>query len=252
MREWHYVVDDQQRGPVPEGELIAMLGRGQLRPETLVWMPNMEEWAPANRLRGLVPPVGAPPSSPQFASMPAPTASQYTAAVPSAPSGGLFLHVPISRIIIVSIVSGGLYDRYWIYRNWRYLKERDGLDIWPFWRAVFGIFHCHSLFNALHEDQELVHVETPRFSPNGLATGWVLLSMIAVLISWFGGSAASAAAYFIPAFMCFVPVQNYINSVNAERYPGAAYANWSAGQALCVIFGLMGWTGTFLAILIGI
>ena len=27
-------------------------------------------------------------------------------------------------------------DGYWIYKNWRYVKERDGLQIVPVWRGM--------------------------------------------------------------------------------------------------------------------
>ena len=50
----------------------------------------------------------------------------------------LFLHIPVPRLILLSIASCGLYEAYWIYKNWRYIKERDGLNIRPFWRGVFA------------------------------------------------------------------------------------------------------------------
>ena len=52
----------------------------------------------------------------------------------------LFLHVPVSRVIAMSIVSMGLYNAYWIYKNYRYVKERERSRIWPFWRGIFGFF----------------------------------------------------------------------------------------------------------------
>ena len=70
------------------------------------------------------------------------------------PSKPLFLYIPPARLILLSIASLGLYEAYWLYKNWRYLKERDGLNISPFCRGVIGIFFCHSLLRRIHEDEE--------------------------------------------------------------------------------------------------
>ena len=40
------------------------------------------------------------------------------------PPGSLFLHIPIARLILLSIASAGLYELYWIYKNWWYIKQR--------------------------------------------------------------------------------------------------------------------------------
>jgi hypothetical protein len=153
----------------------------------------------------------------------------------------LFLRVPVARLIILSIVSFSLYEAYWIYKNWRYIKERDRLDIRPFWRGFFGIFFCHSLLRRIHEDQEARAVQVPTFSPGGLATGWVVLIIVGNLISRAPGLAASVISAFIPSFLCLVPVQNYINAVEEKRNPGQGFYGWSAGHIVCLVFGLIMW-----------
>jgi hypothetical protein len=158
------------------------------------------------------------------------------------PSGQpLFLYISPARLILLSIVSLSLYEAYWIYRNWRYIKERDGLRIQPFWRGFFGIFYCHGLLRRIHDDKEAQAVEMPHFSPAWLATGWVILIIIANVVSRAPPIAASMISAFIPSFLCLVPVQNYINSVTEKRNPGQAYYGWSWGHILCLVFGLLIW-----------
>jgi hypothetical protein len=111
-------------------------------------------------------------SPPPISAMPAHAVEQATP---------LFLYIPVSRLIFMSIVSFSVYEVYWIYKNWRYVKERDNLDISPFWRGWFGIFYCHSLLRRIHEDKEARSLQMPLFSPNGLATGWVLLTIVSYL-----------------------------------------------------------------------
>lgn len=153
----------------------------------------------------------------------------------------LFLYISSARLILLSIASMSLYEAYWIYKNWRYIKERDGLEIKPFWRGVFGIFYCHSLLRRIHEDNDARAVQEPTFSASGLATGWVILMIIANIVGRAPSIAASIIAAFIPSFLCLVPVQNYINSVTEKRNPGQKVYGWSSGHIVCLVIGLIIW-----------
>ncbi|RKY84916.1 hypothetical protein DRQ11_10825 [candidate division KSB1 bacterium] len=153
----------------------------------------------------------------------------------------LFLRIPVSRLIFLSITSFGFYEAYWIYKNWRYIKERDGLNIRPFWRGVFGIFFCHSLLRRIHEDKEARSIQLPIFSPGGLATGWVILIIVSNIVSHAPGIVASIISAFIPSFLCLVPVQNYINSVEEKHSPGQGFYGWSSGHIVCLVIGIIIW-----------
>lgn len=160
----------------------------------------------------------------------------------------LFLYIPVSRLIILSILSCGTYEAYWIYKNWRYLKDRDNLKIHPFWRGIFGLFFCHSLLKTIHGDTKCREIQEPEFSPGGLATGWVILMILANLISRAPGAIASIIGFIMPSYLCFVPVQRYINSINKQQNPNAPYYGWSAGHVVCLLFGLAIWVLTLLVI----
>jgi hypothetical protein len=42
-----------------------------------------------------------------------------------------------------------------------YVKERYGLDVYPFWRGIFGMFFCHSLFMTVYSDEKARSIECP-------------------------------------------------------------------------------------------
>lgn len=154
----------------------------------------------------------------------------------------LFLYISPVRLILLSIASMGLYGAYWIYKNWWYIKERDDLNIKPFWRGIFGIFYCHSLLRRIHEDKDARTIQEPTFSAGGLATGWVILVILSNIISRAPGVTAIIVAAFIPSFLCLVPVQNYINSVTKTRNPNQEWYRWSSGHIVCLVFGLIIWS----------
>ena len=64
-----------------------------------------------------------------------------------------FYVVAPRKFLLLSILTLGFYDVYWFYKNWRIVKLRDNLDIWPPMRGLFYIFFTHSLFERV--DTEL-------------------------------------------------------------------------------------------------
>ncbi len=69
-RQWYYVKDGQQCGPVSEAGLIDLLHQGTLGPATRVWTQGMEDWHEASTINALVPAVlpplqGEPPPAAQ-------------------------------------------------------------------------------------------------------------------------------------------------------------------------------------------
>ena len=154
----------------------------------------------------------------------------------------LFLYISPARLILLSIASMKIYEAYWIYKNWWYIKERDGLAMWPFWRGVFGILFCHSLLRRIHKDKDARAVQEPTFSASGLATGWMILVIISNILSRVPSIAAKIIAVCIPSFLCLVPVQNYINSVIEKQNPGQKMDGWSSGHIVCLVIGVIEWS----------
>jgi hypothetical protein len=151
------------------------------------------------------------------------------------PEKPLFLYISIVKFVLVSIFSLGIYEVYWIYKNWCYIKERDNLNILPFWRAVFGVFFIHSLLNRIFNDKDAGEFEAPSFDANALATGWVIVTILSNLLSRLPG-AIGYLVLFIPAFIFLIPVQKYINSMTTKRNPYQEYYGWTLGQVLCIIY----------------
>ncbi len=50
----------------------------------------------------------------------------------------LFFPVSITKLIILSICTIGIYEVYWFYKNWEIIKQREYSKISPFWRAIFS------------------------------------------------------------------------------------------------------------------
>jgi len=155
--------------------------------------------------------------------------------------GPPFLRIPIARLIVLSILSCGIYEAYWIYEHWAHIKRKDGLKISPFWRGLFCIFYCHSLLKRIHTNAELRAAQQPSFLPGRLATGWIVAILAANLVDLAPGVIATLVSFLVPSYLFFVPVQNYINSATHKIDPVQPYRGWSLGHVLCLVLGLAIW-----------
>jgi len=155
-----------------------------------------------------------------------------------------FLYISPLRLIIMSILTFGLYESYWIYKNWWYLKRRNGLDIKPFWRGIFGYFYFHSLLNIVKTDAVAYDMEKPASSVNWLATTWIIIRISSNLIGRvFDNPTLNLTIMLIPAYLLFVPIQNYINRITKQIDPELKYYRFSAGHVICLIIGAIIWFG---------
>jgi len=53
-RQWYYVKDGQQCGPLSEARLIELFHQGTLGPATRVWTQGMDDWREASAVEGLI------------------------------------------------------------------------------------------------------------------------------------------------------------------------------------------------------
>lgn len=225
MNAYYIARHGQQTGPFPETEVQQRIQSGDISASDMCWREGIADWQPVSSVFTL---SAAPPP------LPGVTAASAKADTP-------FLYISTNRLIVMSILSFNLYEAYWIYKNWRYVKERDNLNIKPFWRGIFGFFYCYGLLRRIHEDAQARAVQAPAFSPGRLATGWVILMVLANAIDRVPAMAASAISAFIPSFLFLVPVQNYINAVCSRQSPNGAYYKWSSGHIVCLVIGIIFW-----------
>lgn len=119
--------------------------------------------------------------------------------------------VPLSKWLIMSVATMGLYERYWQYRCWAQVRHADGSRISPLWRTVFAIFWIWPLFARANRD---VQPPVARWKGIVAAVGYpawaVGVTIIFRLLHVKGGS---ALAMLGPLFL--VPVVQTVNRANA-------------------------------------
>lgn len=134
----------------------------------------------------------------------------------------------------LSIVSIGIYDAYWMYRNWKAIKIKTNEEMMPIARGIFVIFWIYPLFLSLRQDSE------DRFQTNKVLASW-LAGLIAIMyfIFYLSGSFIDDITYwvlFLSSPLLFFPFINYINNCN-KIDPAALIFNtkWRFRQVLTAI-----------------
>lgn len=63
-----------------------------------------------------------------------------------------YFSVAIPKFILMSVCTMGLYELYWFYKNWGHIKNKNNLEIMPFWRAFFAPLWAYSSFNHIRDE----------------------------------------------------------------------------------------------------
>ncbi len=124
-------------------------------------------------------------------------------------------YFPISSVkfAVLSLLTLGIYKLYWFYRNWLYIKGRDGSDIWPFWRAVFSVIWCYPLIRDIRDHSD--GSARAAVEQAAVITGaYVLLAMTVRLPD----------PYWMIALFDFVPILAVVNAINSMNIRSSSYA----------------------------
>ena len=84
--------------------------------------------------------------------------------------------VSILKLIVLSIVTLGLYEMYWAYKHWVAIRLREQSEIMPAPRAFFGVIFAWALFRRIEKIG--VAEGVPDAPPAGfLAIAWVVVTL---------------------------------------------------------------------------
>jgi hypothetical protein len=149
--------------------------------------------------------------------------------------------VDFGKFIILFVVTLGLYGIWWMYKTWRFFKEKDDLDIMPAARAIFSIFFTYSLFDDIKNYAKTVGY-TGDYSSGLLFVGYLILSLLGNL----------PAPFFVVSVFSFIFFMKPVNALNfaIDHSPGysAKRGAFNTRQIILIIVGGLFW----LLMLIGI
>ncbi|HII80160.1 MAG TPA: hypothetical protein HA261_07165 [Methanosarcina sp.] len=140
--------------------------------------------------------------------------------------------IPVWKFALFSIVSLGLYQMYWNYKSWKFFKEKDNLEVSPFWRTFFMPLFLSSLFDRfsdmLKADGHQTNYPTPL-----LIFMWVILYTCCP----YAEGSIWLASYL--SFLAFTPVLSDLNVYWKEKSPEIPEKSLTAWQIILLIAGIL-------------
>lgn len=89
----------------------------------------------------------------------------------------IYFSIPVKRLVLLGIFSFGMYQVYWFYKNFAIIREVEGENVGPVWRAVFSIFFCYGLAKRVLRSAQRQGYEGS-YSPGWVAAGYIILSLL--------------------------------------------------------------------------
>lgn len=121
-------------------------------------------------------------------------------------------YFPLSpvKLGLMSICTFGVYEIYWAYKNWKYVKRRDSSKIMPFWRAIFAPLWYYSLLRDLHQKGQ-----APDFG-RALVCALLVIAYFAALSSWKLPDPYAVVSFL--SFLLLIPAARAINALNEGNH----------------------------------
>lgn len=141
----------------------------------------------------------------------------------------------LGNFIILSIITLGFYNLWWIYKEWIFFKQKENASFYPFVRTLFSLFFLGSLFSRI-QTFAIEKGYQKSFSINFLFVGYIFLNFLGRL----------PEPYFLISFFSFLfLIQPYraLNyaKLNSPDIEVIQHKNFTGPQILIILIGLLLW-----------
>jgi hypothetical protein len=154
-----------------------------------------------------------------------------------------------TRIIILNVLSLGLYTLYWLYKTWQQYRDHTGEQVYPIWHGltvfvpVYGSFRAHAHLRTFGELAAAAGLALA-FAP-GLAFAAVLVGWLRLFVAEGSGlSYALLAISIIAQLWMMLHAQPRITAYWFHTYGGRVVSmGVGKGEIIVAIIGVLGWLG---------
>jgi hypothetical protein len=143
--------------------------------------------------------------------------------------------INVNKFVLLSIFSFGLYEIWWIYKTWRFFRQKEKLDIMPACRALFSIFFLYALFTKIMQYAS-VNKYKRRFPPFACYIGFFAINFLAYLPEPWGLISVFSFIFLIPPFQAL----NYAKQTSTT-FVVNEQTSFNGRQMILIIGGIIGW-----------
>lgn len=161
-----------------------------------------------------------------------------------------YFNISPGKLIFLSIITSGIYELYWFYKNWEAVKKYENKKISPLGRAIFAVFYCYELFKKILINATAKGYDK-KYSAGLLATFYIIILSLSNGLAkipeteissipseiflfnlvWFGLSILTAIPLYI--------VQKAINYNNKKIKGEIADKKYTGGEIILIVIGVI-------------
>lgn len=196
--------------------------------------------------------------------------SSHAQAVPAQQVAGdmpqiLPYRISLTRVLLMTVLSTGLYLLYWFYLTWKQYRDHTGTEAYPIWHALTLFIPIYGLFRAHAHMRSFKELMLKASLPTTISPGWaVVLILISSALGWasfqvsFGGEPTQGISLVILILdlVAIAATAGLLLQVqqNLNRYWSgltnvtAVSADIGVGEVVFGIIGVLAWIVTVLSL----
>ena len=165
------------------------------------------------------------------------------------------------RLVLLSVVTFGVYEIYWFYRTWKHMRDYEKKNISPGWRTaalsvpVYNIVLIYRQFKDIRDSAQ--EAGCPAFSSPGLQTFiFVMVSLLLIVLSLYELKVSDTSMLFFLTLLIIAVnaatvlplavVQNTRNNFWKKQQPELNMrTSFSRGEITLLVLGGLYWLMTF-------
>ena len=152
--------------------------------------------------------------------------------------------ISVDKFILLSFITFGLYEIWWIYKAWRFFNQKEKLNISPAIRAILNLFFFYSLLNKVLEYAK-ENDYGDKYSSILLFLGYATVSFAGLLPEPFWICSSLAVIFLIPPFKAL----NYAKQ-NSSGFIVTKQTSFNVRQIVLVVIGALIWGCIVLALFV--
>ncbi|MFH1140479.1 MAG: hypothetical protein V1724_02160 [Chloroflexota bacterium] len=172
--------------------------------------------------------------------------------------------IPIERVILMSVISCGLYLFYWFYVTWKHYRDHTKKEAYPVWHAltlfvpIYFLFRTHAHVRSFKELAASAGVPTSLL-PGGVVVGVMLFLALNPVL--FRANYSSSTDDFAVSILVLdilsivistfvlVHVQRNLNAYwRSIKEVTASSVKTGIGEIVFGILGVLSWVGTIVSL----
>lgn len=143
--------------------------------------------------------------------------------------------INVNKFIILCILTLGLYSIWWMYKAWRFFKEKDFLDVLPVMRAIFSIFFLYALFERIK-----TYANDNGYTESYSSWGLFILYLGINFLNWLPDPFSFLSVFSFVALLAPFRAFNY-SIKSSEDFKAIEADGFNSRQVGLIVFGIVFW-----------